>query len=562
MANSPIDTWFATVDKSRLKREFWRVGALDADSIAYDWTDSIKEKIDSIVISWAWTVTSVTSANSDISITNTTTTPTITLNSWTSANQIVKLDSSAKLPAVDGSQLTNLPISSGDVVGPASSTDNAIARYDSTTGKLLQNSSILLGDDGTLGNVNSVKFDTTYTGTSVEGELYWDSDEHTLNLKTGLDSATLNIGREMNVLVMNSTGSTISNGKVVYINGSSGTKPTVALAQANDYAKSIKTIGIATMDIPNGWQWLITTIGYVHELNTSGFVVWDILYLDSSVTGGITKTNPTGLNYTLELGMCIYSHATLGIIDVKPKMLRAIESDEFKVVDSIDKTKQAAFNVSGITPWTRRVYTLPNQDVDLIWAISSQTLTNKSIALGTNTITGTKSQFNTAITDGDVIYVNDSPTLGTITTTGAIELGHASDTTLSRISAGVMAVEGIVIPTISSINTLTNKRITKRVVTTTQSATPTINTDNGDIFQITGLAQAITSMSTNLSGTPSEGEMVMWQITDNGTARAIAWWASFVSGTNATLPTTTVISAMKTVLFQRVGSTWKCLAVD
>jgi len=37
---------------------------------------------------------------------------------------------------------------SGDVVGPASSTDNAIARFDSTTGKLLQNSTATLGDAG------------------------------------------------------------------------------------------------------------------------------------------------------------------------------------------------------------------------------------------------------------------------------------------------------------------------------------------------------------------------------------------------------------------------------
>ena len=36
----------------------------------------------------------------------------------------------------------------GDVVGPASSTDNAIARFDSTTGKLLQNSTATLGDAG------------------------------------------------------------------------------------------------------------------------------------------------------------------------------------------------------------------------------------------------------------------------------------------------------------------------------------------------------------------------------------------------------------------------------
>lgn len=42
-------------------------------------------------------------------------------------------------------------------------------------------------------------------------------------------------------------------------------------------------------------------------------------------------------------------------------------------------------------------------------------------------------------------------------TTGTIELGAASDTTLSRSSAGVLAVEGVVIPSISSTNTLTNK---------------------------------------------------------------------------------------------------------
>lgn len=37
----------------------------------------------------------------------------------------------------------------GDVVGPASSTDNAIARFDSTTGKLVQNSGVTLSDGRT-----------------------------------------------------------------------------------------------------------------------------------------------------------------------------------------------------------------------------------------------------------------------------------------------------------------------------------------------------------------------------------------------------------------------------
>lgn len=54
------------------------------------------------------TVTNVSSANADLSVATSTSTPVLTLNSGTGANQIVKLDGTAKLPAVDGSALTNL----------------------------------------------------------------------------------------------------------------------------------------------------------------------------------------------------------------------------------------------------------------------------------------------------------------------------------------------------------------------------------------------------------------------------------------------------------------------
>ncbi|MFN7729241.1 MAG: tail fiber domain-containing protein, partial [Bdellovibrio sp.] len=54
------------------------------------------------------TVTNVSSANSDIGVATGSTTPVLTLNSGTGNNQIVKLDGTARLPAVDGSNLTNL----------------------------------------------------------------------------------------------------------------------------------------------------------------------------------------------------------------------------------------------------------------------------------------------------------------------------------------------------------------------------------------------------------------------------------------------------------------------
>jgi hypothetical protein len=52
---------------------------------------------------------------------------------------------------------------SGDVVGPSSSTDNAIARFDTTTGKLLQNSVVTVGDTGVVTGVT----DFTATGSAT-----------------------------------------------------------------------------------------------------------------------------------------------------------------------------------------------------------------------------------------------------------------------------------------------------------------------------------------------------------------------------------------------------------
>ena len=59
------------------------------------------------------------------------------------------------------------PSLGGDVVGPSSATDNAIARYDSTTGKLIQNSVVTVSDAGqiagatSISNINYVDFDIT-----------------------------------------------------------------------------------------------------------------------------------------------------------------------------------------------------------------------------------------------------------------------------------------------------------------------------------------------------------------------------------------------------------------
>lgn len=111
---------------------------------------------------------------------------------------------------------------------------------------------------------------------------------------------------------------------------------------------------------------------------------------------------------------------------------------------------------------------------------------------------------------------------------------------------------------------LTNKAITPRVNTTASSATPAINTDTTDLFTITALAAAITSMTTNLTGTPVDGQRLTIRITDNGTSRAITWGASFQSSGVATLLANTVISKVHTIsmMYDSVKAKWVCLACD
>ena len=55
--------------------------------------------------------------------------------------------------------------SGGDVTGPSSSTDNSIARFDSTTGKIIQNSLLTIGDTGTLSGVRQLDFSGSTSGT-------------------------------------------------------------------------------------------------------------------------------------------------------------------------------------------------------------------------------------------------------------------------------------------------------------------------------------------------------------------------------------------------------------
>lgn len=76
-----------------------------------------------------------------------------------------------------------------------------------------------------------------------------------------------------------------------------------------------------------------------------------------------------------------------------------------------------------------------------------------------------------------------------------------------------------------------------RVVSITSSATPTLNADTTDDYEITALA--ISTTIKNPTGTPFDGQIILYRIKDNGTPRSISYDTAFVDLTGSAPNTTT-----------------------
>jgi hypothetical protein len=162
--------------------------------------------------------------------------------------------------------------------------------------------------------------------------------------------------------------------------------------------------------------------------------------------------------------------------------------------------------------------------------------------------------------------VNEIEVTNAATGVGPTIAARGGDTNVSLNlngkGTGRVYCSGDQVVTASAAQTISGKRIVPRAPSPiTSSATPAINTDITDIFVITALAVNITSMTSGLTGTPTEGDLLWIAITGTAT-RTIAWGAKFVGSTVA-LPTTTVGTARIDVgfVYDGTNTVWRCVAV-
>jgi hypothetical protein len=111
--------------------------------------------------------------------------------------------------------------------------------------------------------------------------------------------------------------------------------------------------------------------------------------------------------------------------------------------------------------------------------------------------------------------------------------------------------------------TLTATRITKRVLSITYNVNPTWDTDNADLFNLT-LTGGITNMSTNLTGTPNDGDSLLVRLTGSSAQTISAWGSKFGNSGAATVLAATLSTKTHENGFRWSASKslWICVFVD
>jgi hypothetical protein len=208
----------------------------------------------------------------------------------------------------------------GNVSGPPGpTTDNALVRWNLTTGQSIQNSSVILSDTQEMSGLESLAFNTSATAAVGIGKLVWDSTNKTLDLGIGSGSVNALLGVDSHVLGRNTSASSITRGQVVLVNGASAGNLTIALALGNSDPNTANTIGLAAENIPNTGPTttgMVITSGLLRNLNTFGFSQGDLLFISATVPGGLTNVRPVAPNHAVRIGYVVEAHPSNGIIYV------------------------------------------------------------------------------------------------------------------------------------------------------------------------------------------------------------------------------------------------------
>ena len=256
--------------------------------------------------------------------------------------------------------------------------------------------------------------DRTYTFGNIDGGVVLDTDTQTLTNKT-LTSPTINAGTMSGAF----TGTMTMNGVVL-----AGASPLVFEGASDDAHETtlalVDPTGDRTLSLPNATDTLIgkattdTLTNKSFDLGGSGNSLTgtlaefnSALQSDSfaTLTGTNTLTNKTFTSPTINGGT--FSGSFTGTMDVTGTVLSGASPLVFEGASDDAYETTWAF----VDPTGDRTITFPNATDTLVGKATTDTLTNKSVDLDANTLTGSMSEFNSALQGDSFMTLDDTQTL-------------------------------------------------------------------------------------------------------------------------------------------------------
>jgi hypothetical protein len=358
----------------------------------------------------------------------------------------------------------------------------------------------------------------TFTSTSApsyaEGELWYDSTQKALAYYNDVTNNTVHIGQEVQLKVINNTGSSIANGTPVYVTGTSSGQsyPNIALAKA-DVSSTSAVLGLTNGTIASGATGYVCTAGLLTPCNTGSFSVGQVLYLSPYSAGQLMNTiPPTG--YAVQVGVVAYANTPNGSIYIKQTTPLAVSASTIVGQVAVANGGTGAATLTGYvkgsgTSAMTASSTIPTTDL-------SGTITNAQLANSAITINGTSTSLGGSISVGTVTSVTGtSPVVSSGGTTPAISMPAATS-----------SVNGYL--TSADWTTFNSKQPAGTYVTSVSATSPV--TSSGGTTPTIAMPAATTSVSGYLTSTD-------WNTFNNkgsGTVTSVTGTAPVVSSGGAT----------------------------
>jgi hypothetical protein len=307
----------------------------------------------------------------------------------------------------NGSQLTGIAASYGNAnvaTFLAAYGSNTVSTTGNITGNyFIGNGSQLTGISGNIANItaNVISFNTAAGINVAAGQMAWNSSDGTLDIGLSYANVVLQVGQETHYVVRNDSGNTILNGTAVYCSGVAGGSGRIEASPMTGSTDPVKFLGLATQDITDGVNGVVTYFGYVRGLDTRGtantaisvgdetWAVGDQLYVHPTAAGKLTNVEPAAPNVKICVASILIRNQTSGVLFVRP-------TTNLDMVDLSDVQIDTPANgevlqyVSANSRWENTsISSIANGNSNVSIASSNGNVTIAAVGNTTMTVTGT-----------------------------------------------------------------------------------------------------------------------------------------------------------------------------